>query len=54
MVGGLSEKGGDAVMTAIDLICCWYMIKQLKFDLWYLYLTYKVSVHNEKDHSKRK
>jgi hypothetical protein len=44
-------EGGDAVMTAIDLFCCFYMIKQLKYDVWYLILKYKVHCYNKKDHS---
>jgi hypothetical protein len=41
-------------MTIIDMICCYYMLKQLMYDIWYLTLTYKVYRYNRKDHSKRK
>jgi hypothetical protein len=36
-------------MAALDIICCWYCIRQFMFDIWYITLCYKVTRRNKKD-----
>ena len=53
MVGRASYKGGEAVMTALDVISFLYAVKYLLLLMRYWILTVKV-LHNEKDHPNRK
>jgi hypothetical protein len=36
-------------ITAYEMICCYYAIRQLMFDIWYITLSIKVKRYNKKD-----